>query len=114
MGNVITAHGRNGQVSFDGVMVTITRDGFAARMSHGRGEKRIPLNRIGAVQMKPVSVMTTGFIQFSVPGEITNPSQRGSRSVDAAADENAVLFTKKQQAEFEALNEAVQSALVRA
>ena len=114
MGNVVTAHGRNGQVSFDGHMVTITREGFAARLSHGRSEKRIPLNRIGSVQMKPVSLMTTGFIQFSVPGEVTNSSQKGSRSADAAADENAVLFTKKQQPEFETLNAALQSALALA
>ncbi|MBE7953621.1 MULTISPECIES: DUF4429 domain-containing protein [Microbacterium] len=111
MAEVIAAQGRNGHVSFDGKTVTITREGFAARISHGRGEKSIPLRQIAAVQMKPVSLMTTGFIQFTVPGEISSKTQKGGRGLDAAADENAVLFLKKQEPEFIALGAAIKSAL---
>lgn len=111
MAEVIAAQGRNGQVSFDGKTVTITREGFAARVSHGRGEKSIPLRQIAAVQMKPVSLMTTGFIQFTVPGEISSKVQKGGRGLDAASDENAVLFLKKQEPDFVALRDAVQAAI---
>lgn len=112
MAEVIAAHGRNGQVYFDGKTVTIKRDGALARMSHGRGEKSIPLRQIGAVQMKPVALLTTGFIQFSVVGEVSSTKvQKGGRGMDAASDENSVLFLKKQEPEFVALREAVQAAL---
>lgn len=107
----ITAHGRNGQVTFDGKTVTITREGFAARATHGRGEKSIPVRQITAVQFKPNSFATVGFIQFTVPGELSNRTSKGGRTFDASKDENSVLFAKKAEPEFVALKEAVQSAI---
>lgn len=107
----ITAEGRNGQVTFDGKTVTITREGFAARATHGRGEKSIPIRQIAAVQFKPNSFATVGFIQFTVPGEMSNNRGKGGRGIDAAKDENAVLFPKKVEADFVALKEAVQAAI---
>lgn len=111
MTDVLVAKGRNGQIKFDGRTVTITREGFAARASHGRGEKMIPLRQIAGVQFKPVAMLTTGYIQFTVPGEISSHKKKGSRTMDAASDENAVIFLKKQQPEFEAIRTAIQSAL---
>lgn len=111
MAEQITAHGRNGQVHFDGKTVTIKREGALARVSHGRGEKSIPLRQIAAVQFKPVSMLTNGFIQFTVPGELAPASQKGNRARDAAGDENSVLFLKKQESEFSALRDAVRSAI---
>lgn len=112
MADAIAAHGRNGQISFDGKTVTIKREGLAARLSHGRGEKNIPLRMIAAVQMKPVTFATTGFIQFTVPGEIsTTTAQKGKRGLNAAQDENSVLFLKKQEPEFIALRDAIQEAM---
>lgn len=112
MTDVLVANGRNGQVHFDGRTVTITREGFAARATHGRGEKSIPLRHIAAVQFKPVALLTTGYIQFTVPGELASTRRsKGSRTIDAASDENSVIFLKKQQPEFEALKDAVRSAI---
>lgn len=110
MVDVIRAEGRNGQISFDGAAVTITREGFVARSTHGRSEKRIPIATIGAVQYKPYSVMGWGFIKFSVTGESSNRTKLGSQSKDAFTDENAVQFTKSQQPQFEALRDAIQAA----
>lgn len=107
----ITATGRNGQVDFDGKLVTIRREGLAARATHGRSEKAIPLRQITAVQLKPVSMLTTGFIQFTVPGEMSNNKGKGARTFSAASDENSVLFLKKQEPEFMALRNAIQGAL---
>lgn len=107
----ITAEGRNGQVSFDGKTVTITREGAAARATHGRGEKSIPLRQIAAVQFKPNSFATVGFIQFTIPGEMSNNRRKGGRTIDAAKDENAVTFAKKVEPDFIALKTAVQDAL---
>lgn len=107
----ITAKGRNGQVTFDGRTVTITREGAAARVTHGRGDKMLALRQIAAVQLKPVSMMTVGFIQFTVPGEMSNNKRKGSRAFDANKDENAVTFVKKQEPEFVALRNAIQTAI---
>ncbi len=41
MNVTVTAKGYNGQASFDGRFITITRKGFVARGSVGKGEKRI-------------------------------------------------------------------------
>lgn len=111
MTELLTAKGRNGQVTFDGKTVTITRDGTAARLSHGRGEKMLALRQIAAVQLKPVSLMAAGYIQFTVPGEMSNNKQKGGRTFDASKDENSVLFLKKQEPEFVALRNAIQSAI---
>lgn len=111
MTEVITAAGRNGQVSFDGKTVTITREGLAARATHGAGEKSIPVRQISAVQFKPVSFATAGFIQFSIPGETSNNKGKGARTFDASRDENSVLFLKKSEAEFTALRDAVRAAV---
>lgn len=111
MAEMITAVGRNGQVSFDGRTVTITREGAAARATHGRGEKSIPIRQIAAVQFKPNSFATVGFIQFTVPGEMSKNRGKGGRTMDAAKDENAVLFSKKAEQDFLNLKAAVQSAL---
>lgn len=112
MGTQISAQGRNGQVYFDGKTVTIKREGFAARATHGRGEKNIPLRNIAAIQMKPVTFATAGFIQFTVPGEIsTTTAMKGKRGLTAAQDENSVLFLKKHEPDFIALRDAIQSAL---
>lgn len=111
MTEVIKASGRNGQITFDGKMVTITREGFAARATHGRGEKSIPLRQITAVQLKPNGFATVGFIQFTVPGEQSSRTSKGGRTMDASKDENAVLFAKKAEPEFLALKSAVQQAI---
>ncbi len=111
MVNTVTAQGRNGQIAFDGKTVTIAREGFAARATHGRGEKMLSLRQIAAVQLKPVSLLTAGYIQFTVPGEVSNNKSKGGRTFDAPKDENSVVFLKKQEPEFIALRNAIQTAI---
>jgi hypothetical protein len=50
---MLPVRGRNGTVTFDGATVVIARSGFVARATIGKGEKRIPLRHITAVQFKP-------------------------------------------------------------
>lgn len=108
----ITAKGHNGTVTFDGNWVTISRTGALARMSVGKGEKRIPLPSITAVQWKPAGPMVNGFIQFTVPGGNESRSRAGSQTTSAARDENTVLFTRKQREEFAAIRTAIEDAIV--
>lgn len=101
------AEGVNGQVELDGGMVTIQRSGLMAKATVGGGEKRIPVKSIQAVQWKPASKLGRGFIQFSIGG-----SDAKGRAKDAAKDENSVLFTPKQQGDFEAVRNAVEQAII--
>jgi hypothetical protein len=105
--------GVNGTVLLDGGFVTIQRKGFLARSGIGKGEKRIPLRQITAVQFKPAGAMVNGFVQFSLGGGAERRSAFGRQSLDAASDENSVMFTKKQQPQFEQLRAAIEQAIER-
>jgi hypothetical protein len=104
----ISAKGQNGQVTFDGDFVTITRKGFFGRMTIGKGEKRIPAGAVTSVQWKPPGAMMNGFIAFSLAGGNETKSRFGSQTVDASKDENAVIVTKNQAAAFAPLREAIE------
>ncbi|MYQ58952.1 MULTISPECIES: DUF4429 domain-containing protein [unclassified Streptomyces] len=108
---MIEAIGVGGQVSFDGQYVTITRKGFLARTTVGKGEKRIPLSQISAIQWKRPGPLVNGFVQFTVPGGVEARSSFGSQTASASRDENSVTFDRKRIPEFEALREAVEDAI---
>ena len=102
-------NGYNGQVSFDGTNVTISRKGALAKMSFGfSGEKRIPVTSIISVQYKEASSMLNGFIQFA-----TAARESAGGLTDASQDENSVLFTKSQNADFAELRKAVEEAIAK-
>ncbi|MGH3916841.1 MAG: DUF4429 domain-containing protein [Pseudonocardiaceae bacterium] len=103
--------GVSGTISFDGALITISRTGFLARATVGKGEKRIPLSAVTAVQFKPAGALVSGFIQFTLAGGNEQRSQFGKQTYNATGDENSVVFTRQQQPEFEALRTAVEFAL---
>ncbi|NUH35275.1 DUF4429 domain-containing protein [Streptomyces samsunensis] len=105
--------GYGGQIQFDGQYVTITRKGFLARATRGKGEKRLHVSQISAVQWKPAGWAVNGYIQFTIPGSNEVRSRVGRQTVDAAKDENSVVFTKGQQPEFEKLRAAVDQAIAQ-
>lgn len=103
--------GYGGTVSFDGHFVTIRRKGLG-RLVVGKGEKRIPLGSITSVQLKPAGPVMNGFIQFSLPGGLERRSSFGKQTFDASKDENSLIFTRKQQPQFEALRAEIEAAIV--
>ena len=111
---VIIAKGHNGTATLDRGFVTIKRSGFLARATVGKGDKRIPVRHITGVQIKPAGRLVNGFIQFTVPGGNERRSAFGSQTHTAASDENSVVFTRSQQAAFEALRDAIEQAMVAA
>lgn len=106
-----TAKGHSGTVTFDGQFVTISREGILARASHGKGEKRIPLRSISAVQWKEPGALVNGFIQFTIPGGMEVTAQKGGRTVAAAGDENSVIVTKQQASAMRAVKDEIEQAL---
>jgi hypothetical protein len=105
--------GITGQAEFDGQYLTIHRRGFRARSIIGKGEKRLHISQISAVQWKPAGAITNGFIQFTIPGGNERRSQFGSQTHDAVRDENSIVFSKKQQPDFEALRAALDVAIAQ-
>lgn len=110
--NQLQVRGQTGTVTFDGTYVTITRTGLA-RLTVGKGDKRIPVGSITAVQWKPAGALVNGFIQFTIPGGNEQRSRAGSQTANAASDENSVVFTKKQAPAFEELRQAIEAAIAR-
>lgn len=104
------AKGYNGQVSYDGDFITIHRAGFRARTSVGKGEKRIPVGSVSAVQWKPAGIVT-GFIQFTMSGGNERRSAFGFQTSSAVSDENSVVFTKAQMPAFQVVRDAVEHAI---
>ncbi|HEY2088586.1 MAG TPA: DUF4429 domain-containing protein [Mycobacterium sp.] len=111
MPDVIEAKGHGGQIEFDGQFVTITRKGFLARSTSGKGEKRIPLYSIAAVQWKPAGPVMNGFIQFTVPGGNEARARFGRQTSSAVQDENSVVFTRQQMPAFEKIRAAIDGAI---
>ena len=109
--DVLEVKGHSGTVIFDGRTIRISRKGFLARASVGKGEKQIPLAHLTAVQFKPAGPLINGYIQFTVPGGNESRSQFGSQTVDAVRDENSVVFHYQQRKKFEHLRDVVQAAL---
>lgn len=109
--DAIRAEGYNGQVEFDGAFVTITRKGFVARATIGKGEKRIPVGSITAVQYKPPTALVRGFIAFTIAGGVEKQSRFGRQTTSAGHDENAVIVSNKHGSQFDRLRAAVENAI---
>jgi hypothetical protein len=107
----VEVKGHNGTVVWDGTFVTIRRKGFLARATVGKGEKRIPVGSITAVQWKPAGGLVNGFIQFTIGGGNETRSRFGAQTMDAVHDENSVIFVKSQMRAFEALRAEIEQAI---
>jgi hypothetical protein len=104
----IQATGVNGQVSFDGEIIRISRRGAMAFMTQGiKGDKEIHVAQLSAVQFKKAGPAFNGYIQFSFLG---GHETKGG-ILDATRDENSVMFTMRQADRFESLRAAVQQRM---
>lgn len=105
----ILAVGVNGYCSFDGRYLTLQPLGLG-RFTVGKGVKRIPVESISAIQVKPAGPVVNGFIQFTVPGGNERRSEFGRQTLDAAGDENSMIFTRLQEANSISLRDAIEAA----
>jgi hypothetical protein len=105
--NPLVVRGYNGQISFDGKSVSISRKGAIGFLTQGlKGTKEIPLRAISSIQMKKAGMVANGYIQFATgAGE----SKGGINA--AVTDENTVIFTLFSNEEFEELKSLVTEAL---
>ena len=78
--------------------IIIKRKGINAFLLHGmKGDKEIPMKSITSIQFKRNGRITSGYIQFSIKG--SSESKGGIMS--ATNDENTIVFSKKEENEFE-------------
>lgn len=108
---MIEAKGRVGaSVTFDGQWLVLRRSGYSRGVT-GKGERRIHVTQIGAVEWKPAGRIMDGYVRFVVAGTVAPRSRFGSQSGNARFDEWAVPFWRKSQPAFEQLRDAVEAAI---
>ncbi|MEQ1738193.1 MAG: SHOCT domain-containing protein [Rhodoglobus sp.] len=93
------AQGANGDLDFDGAMVTITP--LDGRGNLVDGGKSYPLSSIGALDYQAPTGLRVGTVQFSVLGDLSIRRR----------DMNTISFTKKQRSEIDVVVEAIRAAL---
>lgn len=102
---VVRAVGYNGQVTVENDMLTISRKGMMATIVQGgKGEKRIPLRSVTAVQLRKPLAGTDGYIQFSILGAVDS----GGGFMRARGNENSVSFYGSQLPAFERVQQVVE------
>jgi hypothetical protein len=106
----VTAVGHMGAcVSFDGAVVEISRSGLAA-FTAGNRSKRIPVEAITKVYLRPATGLVNGFIQFVEVGDHVSAAEGMAQTAASARSENSVVFTRKHQATFEKLRAQVEQS----
>jgi hypothetical protein len=101
--DTITAAGTDGEASFDGTWLALSRRGWRSKlrsktvkdMITNQGDRRIPAKSITAVSFKPARPMSHGVIGFTVAG----------------GPDAEVTFTTAQLASFQVLRDAVEDAI---
>jgi Domain of unknown function (DUF4429) len=111
MGDALEVKGQNGNVRFDGLLITILRKGYLARATIGKGETEIPLAQVTGVRFQPAGLGVNGSIEFLVPDRSERRSPFAKQTSRAWGDEHSVVFTYYQRQEFLTLRDAVQAAL---
>ena len=86
------------------------RTGGTARITVGKGTKRLHISQLTSVQLKPAGQFIHGFIAVGVGGGTERRSQFGRQTMGAAHDENSVVFTFNQRGHFQWLATVVQQA----
>jgi hypothetical protein len=95
--------GLNGQLKIEAGWLLIERKGAVARISKGRGDKRLRIDQITGVILRPATRLGNGYIHFATPG--SDPQMDRAK---ATRDQNSVMFRRKDQAAFEAFRDELQ------
>lgn len=102
------AQGINGKLVLGNGFVEIVRKGAMSFLTQGiKGNKKIAIKQISAVQFKPAGLMTSGYIQFSFIGG----HESKSGILNATQDENTIMFKKKQEGDFEKIKKEIEKQI---
>src|SRR3989344_8769340 len=99
------AQGINGKLILGKGFIEIVRKGMMSFLTQGiKGNKKIAIKQISAIQFKPAGLMTNGYIQFSFIG---GKEAKGG-IFQGTMDENTIMFRKKNQPDFEKIKEEIE------
>ena len=120
---ILAAIGSNGVASLYADRVRIQRKGLKGLITHFEARQvEIPIQSIGSVRFSDAARSSSGYIQL-VAADVTNTPNEVPRAsgilrfynkafTELLLDEYTVFFKKSQQAEFEALRDAIEQRLV--
>lgn len=108
MAKSMKVQGHNGQIELTDTVLRISRKGAIAFMTQGlKGDKEILIGQVSSIQFKSAGTFTNGYIQFAFLG---GREAKGGL-FQGASDENTVIFTAKQQKDFEKLRDEMMSRI---
>lgn len=108
MAEQLSADGVNGLVELDGDTVRVWLKGALSLVNPDMMKvKEIYLGDIASIQFRGAGMLTHGYIQFTHFGGDGGPRARVDEAVRAG---NAVMFRKRQQADFEVMYDAIEEA----
>jgi hypothetical protein len=100
----MSAKGVNGQLELLEGRIRISRKGVLGFLTQGlKGDKEINISSISSIQWKKAGAFTNGYIQFAFHGG----AEAKGGLFQATQDENSIMFTKAQEAEFEKIRDEV-------
>ena len=104
-------NGKNGQLEVYPDKVIIKRKGFMSKMTQGffAGEKSIYIKQITGIKVKRGGLLTNGFIQFILAGNIE--VRKGL--VKETHDENTIFFAKKDNEVIDKIKLAVEELMTK-
>lgn len=108
---MVSAKGVDGDVTFDGRIVTIERHGLILRKWQQGCQADTAQFDIGRPVEARKSLDKNGFIEFTVPGGMTG-SGGPWRTLAAASNDNVVFFNIFQSGPFMKLKDAVENAIL--
>lgn len=102
---------KNSLLAIQGMTLIIRNTGVVGQIARGgmQGEKRILIRSILSIQFKKPSAMTLGYIQFETAGGSQKPARGGL--LEAAGDENSVLFDLNKLRDFELFRDRVEELM---
>jgi len=104
------AQGINGKLILGKGFIEIVRKGMMSFLTQGlKGNKKIAIKQISAIQFKPAGLMTNGYIQFSFIGG----REDKAGLFMATQDENTIMFKKTQQIDFEKIKEMIEKEIYK-
>jgi hypothetical protein len=106
---MIRAKGANGELKFDGDVVTVEKSRMLRETltdNYMQGVKTVRVEDLTSVSFQPVRFGLQGYIQLCVVG-VTPPREHR----EMMRDLNTVFFEKRQQPEFESLEQSLNKAI---
>ncbi|MCG3777232.1 MAG: hypothetical protein JW395_4108 [Nitrospira sp.] len=105
---ILEAKGHNGQLELTDSVLRIKRKSALAFLTQGsKGDKEVQISQISSIQFKKANLLVNGYMQVAFVG---GQEAKGG-ILQAAGDENTVMFRVSQQPAFDTLRDELQKRI---